>query len=245
MRRKRMMTRPSAENSKRMTRPQEAITFQARQVRELKKLVSQGEGSTLEFKRKASYPDKIVREMIAFANAQGGTLLVGVSDDGDLAGLKHPEGESHVIHQSLRKCKPRLPVTESLISIGSSKYVIQYHIAESKTKPHYFLDGEKKEAYIRVKDQSIRASKEVREIARRSQLKKDIRFHYGEHERFLMQYLDINPAITLKQFMEVSGLKKFYASRKLVLLVLANVLQITPHEKGDLFSLAFGKETGQ
>jgi hypothetical protein len=29
-----------------------------------------------------------------------------------------------------------------------------------------------------------------------------------------------------------------------VLLVLANVLQITPHEKGDLFSLAFGKETG-
>lgn len=240
-----MMTRPSAENSKHMTRPQEAITFQARQVRELKKLVSQGEGSTLEFKRKASYPDKIVREMIAFANAQGGTLLVGVSDDGDLAGLKHPEGESHVIHQSLRKCKPHLPVTESLIPIGSSKFVIQYHIAESKTKPHYFLDGEKKEAYIRVNDQSIRASKEVREIARRSRLKKDIRFHYGEHERLLMQYLDINPAITLKQFVEVSGLKKFYASRKLVLLVLANVLQITPHEKGDLFSLAFGKETGQ
>src|SRR5688572_2534511 len=102
-----------------MTRPQEAITFQARQVRELKKLVSQGEGTTLEFKRKAAYPDKIVREMIAFANAHGGTLLVGVSDDGGLAGLKHPEGESHVIQQSLRKCKPALPVTESLIPIGN------------------------------------------------------------------------------------------------------------------------------
>ena len=96
--------------------------------------------------------------------------------------------------------------------------------------------------FVRVNDQSIKASREVREIARRSQAKKDIRFHYGEHEQLLMQYLDMNPSITLKQFMQVSGLKKFYASKKLVLLVLANVLEITPHEKGDLFSLAFGKE---
>lgn len=228
-----------------MSRPQEAFTFQPAQVRDLRKLVSKGEGASLEFKRKAAYPDKIVREMIAFANAYGGILLVGISDEGELAGLKHPEDESHVIQKSLLKCFPRLPVTETFIPIGNSRYVIQYQIAESRQKPHYFRDGEKKEAYIRVNDQSIRASREVREIARRSQAKKDIRFHYGEHEKFLMTYLDNNPAITLKQFMEVSGLKKFYASKKLVLLVLANVLQITPHEKGDLFSLAFGNETGR
>lgn len=228
-----------------MNRPQEAFTFQARQVRELKKLVAQGESACLEFKRKASYPDKIVREMIAFANAHGGTLLVGIGDDGSIAGLKHPEGEAYVIQQSLRKCSPRLPVSETFIPVGDGRHVIQYHIQESTNKPHYFLDGEIKEAYIRVNDQSIRASREVREIARRSQSKRDIRFHYGEHEQLLMQYLDIHPAITLKEFMHVSGLKKFYASKKLVLLVLANVLQITPHEKGDLFSLAFGKVNGQ
>lgn len=227
-----------------MTRPQEATTFQARQVRELKQLVSGGESAHLEFKRKASYPDKIVREMIAFANAGGGILLVGVGDDGELAGLKHPEGDSHVIHESLKKCKPGLPVTETFIPIGNSKHIIEYRIAVSRQKPHYFFDGEKKEAYIRVNDQSIRASREVREIARRAQHKKDIRFHYGEHEKFLMHYLDTHPFITLKEFISISGLKKFYASKKLVLLVLANVLQITPHEKGDLFSLAFGKENG-
>jgi hypothetical protein len=79
----------------------------------------------------------------------------------------------------------------------------------------------------------------VREIARRSKLKKDIRFHFGDHEKFLMTYLDINPAITLQEFIQARGLKRFYASRKLVLLVLADVLRITPHEKGDLYSLAF------
>lgn len=228
-----------------MNRPQESITFQPRQVRDLRKLVSQGEGTFLEFKRKASYPDKIVREMIAFANAGGGILLVGISDNGEFAGLKHPEDESHVIQQSLHKCHPPLPVTEALIPIGSSRYVIQYQVARSSNKPHYFRDGGRKEAYIRVNDQSIRASREVREIVRRAQYKRDIRFHYGEHEKFLMHYLDIHPTITLKEFIQVSGLKKFYASRKLVLLVLANVLQITPHEKGDLFSLAFGREMGQ
>lgn len=228
-----------------MNRPQEAFSFQARQVRDLKKLVSRGECSSLEFKRKASYPDKIVREMIAFANAHGGTLLVGISDNGEVSGLKHAEGDSYVIQQSLLKCSPPLPVTETFIPVGNSRHVIQYHIAESQNKPHYFLEGEKKEAYIRVNDQSIKASREVREIARRSRTKKDIRFHYGEHERMLIRYLDLNPAITLKEFVKVSGLKKIYASKKLVLLVLANVLQITPHEKGDLFSLAFGKETGQ
>lgn len=228
-----------------MTRPQEATTFQPRQVRDLKKLVAAGEGASLEFKRKAAFPDKIVREMIAFANARGGVLLVGVSDDGELCGLKHPEDESHVIQRSLEKCHPHLPVSETFIPIGNGRHIIHYHIDESKNKPHYLLDGEKKEAYIRVNDQSIRASREVREIVRRSRVAKDIRFHYGEHEKFLMRYLDVNAAITLKEFVQVSGLKKLYASKKLVLLVLANVLQITPHEKGDLFSLAFGKQRGQ
>ncbi len=228
-----------------MNRPQETSTYHPRQVRDLKKVVARGEGSCLEFKRKAAYPDKIVREMIAFANAKGGTLLLGVSDDGGLAGLKHPEDESHVIQISLNKCHPRLPVTETFIPIGPSRFIIQYDVAESEHKPHYFRDGATRQAYIRVNDQSIKASREVREIARRSKQKKDIRFHYGEHEKFLMTYLDVNPAITLKEFMNVSGLKRIYASKKLVLLVLANVLQITPHEKGDLFSLAFGRESGQ
>lgn len=228
-----------------MNRPQETSTYDPRQVRDLRKLVDQGEGPSLEFKRKAAFPDKIVRELIAFANAGGGTLLVGIGDDGVVAGVKHPDDESHVIHKALKKCDPPFPVKETFIPIGPSRYVIQYHVPESENKPHYLCDGSTRQAFIRVNDQSIKASREVREIARRSRAKKDIRFHYGEHEKFLMNYLDVNPAITLREFIEVSGLKRLYASKKLVLLVLANVLRITPHEKGDLFSLAFGKESGQ
>jgi predicted HTH transcriptional regulator len=224
-----------------MNRPQESAPYNSRQVQDLRKLVQQGESAFLEFKRKAAHPEKIVREMIAFANTKGGILLVGVGDDKTIPGLKYPEGESHVIHEALKNCRPALEVKETFIPVGNARTIIQYEIPESNRKPHYQIVGSEKETYVRVNDQSIKASREIREIVKRAQKKKDIRFHYGEHEKFLMQYLEENEAITLTKFVELSGLKRFYASKKLVLLVLADVLNITPHEKGDLYSLAFGK----
>jgi hypothetical protein len=222
-----------------MNKPQESNPYNPRQVQDLKKLVAQGEGLRLEFKRKAAYPEKIVREMIAFANTKGGVLLLGVGDDLSLPGLKFPEDESHVVKEALKKCRPRLPVAEQFIPIGNARTIIRYDIAESEQKPHYVSIDENKESYVRVKDQSIKASREMREIVKRARKKKDIKFHYGDHEKFLVEYLNEHPTITLKKFVELSGLKKFYASRKLVLLVLADVLAITPHEKGDLYSLTF------
>ncbi|MFM8913049.1 MAG: helix-turn-helix domain-containing protein, partial [Flammeovirgaceae bacterium] len=68
----------------------EAVRLDDAQLFELKKLVFEGEGLQLEFKRKASYPEKIVRDLIAFANTEGGTLLVGVDDDKTIPGVKYP-----------------------------------------------------------------------------------------------------------------------------------------------------------
>lgn len=216
---------------------QESVTFNPQQVQQLKKLVAQGEGLTLEFKRKAAFPEKIVREMIALANTKGGILLVGIGDDLTIPGLKHPEDESHVIKQALKKCKPALVYKEEYIPVGNARTVIQYEIPESDRKPHYiYYSEDNKECFVRVEDKSIKASREVREIAKRAQHKKDIRFNYGEYEHLLMQYLDANSTITLKKFVEISGLKKFYASKKLVLLVLADVLRVAPNERGDIYS---------
>lgn len=208
------------------------------QVLQLRRLVAQGEGATLEFKRKATFPDKIVREMIAFANTHGGKLLIGIGDDGTLAGLKHPEDDLHVMDKALKKVRPALHYTTTIIPIGNTRTVIQYDIPESKRKPHYILSESRlRESFVRVDDKSIKASRELREIVKRKQRMKDIRFHYGEHEKFLMQYLDEKKVITLKEFVNISGLDRLYASRKLILLVLANVLKIIPTEKGDLYAV--------
>lgn len=207
-------------------------------LRELKRLVSEGEGLQLEFKRKAAYPEKIIRELIAFANTHGGTLLIGVDDDGSIPGVKYPDEEAHVVVESLNNhCRPPLLYHETSISISENRFVVRFDIPPSAQRPHYLVVGkDSRETYVRVNDMSIKASAEMEEILRRSKKKRDTRFIFGEAEKKLMEYLEMQPSVTLADYRKFSGLNRFQASRKLILLVLANVLKITASEKGDLYS---------
>jgi predicted HTH transcriptional regulator len=89
---------------------------------------------------------------------------------------------------------------------------------------------------VREKDMSIKASPEMEEIVRRAKNKRDIRFTFGEAEKKLMEFLNEQHSISLQAYQKLSGLNRFKARRKLILLVLANVLKITATEKGDLYS---------
>jgi predicted HTH transcriptional regulator len=221
-----------------MTRPLAAAGVESTNLRELKKLVAEGEGLQLEFKRKAAHPEKIVRELIAFANTEGGTLLIGVDDNKSIPGIKHPEEEAHVVRESLSKfCRPLLAYNESSISIPDNRFVVRFDVGPSSKRPHFLVLGkEPRSTFVRVKDMSIKASPEMEEIVRRSKKGNDIRFTFGEEEKKLMEFLDKQPMITLTEYRNFSGLNRFQASRKLILLVLANVLKIVASEKGDLYS---------
>jgi len=229
---------PKTKMNQKTMKTSEAVSVNSTDIRELKKLAAEGEGLQLEFKRKAAYPEKIVRELIAFANTEGGTLLVGVDDDGSIPGVKYPEEEGHVISEALKKyCRPALLYKESIIAISEHKYVVRFDIPPSSKRPHYLvLDKDTKQSFVREKDMSIKASAEMEEIVRRSKHKRDIRFTFGDDEKKLMEYLHEHPSISLPVYQKLSGLNRFKARRKLILLVLANVLKITASEKGDLYS---------
>jgi predicted HTH transcriptional regulator len=207
-------------------------------IRKMSALVSGGESLHLEFKRKAAFPDKIVKEVIAFANTQGGTLLIGVDDDGTLQGLRYPEEEALVLRKAIQKhCRPSLAYDEFFVPLNAKKSILRFDIPVSPRRPHHFrVSSRVRETYIRVKDMSMKASREMIEIVRLGKQNKNIQFTYGAHEGALMRYLDDHPSITLKEFQSLSGLDPLVASRKLVTLVLANVIRITPTEKGDLYS---------
>ncbi len=212
--------------------------FNSEEVHELHKLVAEGEGQQLEFKHNVSHPEKIVHEMIAFANSEGGTILIGVDDDGELVGVKYPDEELMSLNETLEQfVKQPLVYHDSLIKLSEKRSVLRLDIPPSEKPPIYFwLNGEERESYVRVNDMSIKASKEMNEIIRRKRQEKDIRFYFAAHELALMKYLDANPSITLYEFQELTGLSRFAASRKLILLVLANVLKIIASEKGDKYS---------
>lgn len=215
-----------------------ATSVESNNLRELKKLVAEGEGLQLEFKRKAAHPEKIVRELIAFANTEGGTLLIGVDDNKTIPGIKHPEEEAHAVREALTKfCRPLLAYNESYIAIPDNRFIVRFDVAPSSRRPHFLtVAKEPRATFVRVKDMSIKASREMEEIVRRSKKKTGIRFTFGDAEKKLMEYLDKQPAITLGEYRNFSGLNHFQASRKLILLVLGNVLKIVASEKGDLYS---------
>lgn len=54
---------------------------------ELRELIANGENSRVDFKRDEIENHKLARELVAFANLQGGCVLLGIDDDGSVRGL--------------------------------------------------------------------------------------------------------------------------------------------------------------
>jgi predicted HTH transcriptional regulator len=206
-------------------------------VKELKNLVRQGEGTTLEFKLKANHPEKIIREIVAFANTKGGKLLVGVGDDKTIPGLKFVDEEEYMLVRAIeRNCFPPLDYEIERIAITDERDVLVFNIPKSQEKPHYVqLENEENgKAYVRVQDRSVQASREVKQILRREN-EDGIKFMYGDKEKILMEYLSENKKITIEKFSEIAKIPTWLASRTLVLLVLSNVLKIQPDEVMDWY----------
>lgn len=57
----------------------------------LKKLIARGENQQLDFKYCISDSRKIARTLSAFSNTDGGRLLIGVRDNGSIAGIRSDE----------------------------------------------------------------------------------------------------------------------------------------------------------
>lgn len=208
-------------------------------VKELKNLVRQGEGTSLEFKLKATHPEKIIREIVAFANSKGGKLLVGVNDDKTIPGLKFVDEEEYILVRAIeRNCFPPINYDLERIAITDERDVLVFTIPKSQKKPHFVQleNEESKKAYVRVKDRSVQASREVKQILRREN-EDGIKFTYGDKEKLLMAYLSENQKITIEKFAEIAKISSRSASHTLVLLVLSNVLKIQPDEVVDWYYL--------
>ena len=210
-------------------------------IKALRELVRQGENKYVEFKLKTNHPEKIVREMVAFANTDGGKVIIGIADDKSIKGLKFPDEDEYILKKAIDKyIYPSIDYDLERIRVEGEKEVLIFSIDKSPIKPHFVdLDGipENRKVYVRVEDRSVQASKEVREILKGERKSLNIRFHYGEKEQILMKYLSQNDKITVDIFANIAQLPRRIASKTLVMLTLANVLKIIPHENQDYFEM--------
>lgn len=208
---------------------------------ELNKLIEDGESSTLEFKRKFSSPEKIAKEMIAFANSKGGTILFGIDDDRSIVGVESEKGEMELINTAARFfCEPEVDYNSEILSIKKSDIVV-VNIPESTNKPHKLIsdngNGEQK-VYIRYNDKSVLASRETINILRGSNIKSHpVKITFGEIEKTLLNYLGENERITVKGFKKLANISERRASRILVNLVRTEVLRHHRVDNNEFYTL--------
>ena len=136
-------------------------------------------------------------------------------------------------------CKPNLEIEIIEWEIGK-KIVLEANIPEGKNKP-YYAKGEdgKWWAYIRVKDQSLLASKIVVDVLKRKASLKGTLITYSRHEELLLKYLDKNErVITLKEVCKLLNISRWRAQKLLVNLVAIGILRSHTTEKAEFYTLS-------
>lgn len=105
---------------------------------QLKKLITQGESQELEFKSRLPDPKHLAKLISAFANTNGGRIIIGIRDDGSIVGvddISHPQIEQMLVPTVL----PSIRVETEILGIDD-KSVLVITIPKG-SQPPYLTDG--------------------------------------------------------------------------------------------------------
>jgi predicted HTH transcriptional regulator len=203
----------------------------------VKRLIFEGEGVSLDFKKTITSCEKIAKTMVSFANNKGGKLLIGVADDGTIKGVKSEDEERYMITKAAHFfAKPALDPTFEEVYIDD-KMVLVVDTPESTLKPHYSLaDDGKWWVYVRVKDKSVLASKIVVDVLKRSSSNEGVLIAYSELEKQLLEQLEKVERITIKECAELLKISRKRAQKLLVDLILSGIIKINTTEKEEFYT---------
>ncbi len=173
----------------------------------IKKLIAEGEHQQLDFKFGITDSVKIARSLAAFANTDGGRLLVGVKDNGKIAGVKSEEEFYMIQAASELYTRPQVPFKakewqvegKTVLEIIVPKIPDVLHSAPEK-KDKYLI-------YIRVKDQNIPVNSVWLKANKWKNSGRGIFIKFTEPEKILLNLLETKENITLSHFVKMAGIK--------------------------------------
>ncbi len=201
------------------------------------KLIRQGEHQHQDFKFCISDSKKIAKTLVAFANTEGGRLLVGVKDNGNIAGVQSEEEYYMIEGAATIYSKPRIRFTTKQW-IVEGKTVLEIDVPASPQKPHFARDENGKWiAYIRKNDENILVNRILTETWKKEKSPKGIYIQYSEDEKFLIDYLIENKSITLSKFIREGWVKRNKAIDILSSFVLMKIINMETLKGKTVFTL--------
>ncbi|MBN2613978.1 MAG: ATP-binding protein [Bacteroidales bacterium] len=203
----------------------------------IKNLIGQGEHQQLDFKFEISDAKKIARTFSAFANTNGGTLLVGVKDNGVISGIRTEEEDYMVESAAHLFCKPAVEYSTRKWNVGG-KWVLEVTIPESVKKPTYAKTEEGKwMAYVRIKDENFLANVVMLNVWKLKNQKKGVYIRYGIKEKKVLKILKENEMLTSREIATLIEDKKYFVEKILAKLISINVVEIIFSEHSVFYHL--------
>ncbi|MFO7874093.1 MAG: ATP-binding protein [Bacteroidales bacterium] len=203
----------------------------------IQNLILQGEHQQQDFKFQVNDSRKIARTLVAFSNTDGGKLLIGVKDNGVIAGIRAEE-EYHMIEAAATMyCKPEVDFAFRHWNIEGKK-VLEVDVPPAQAKPVYaHAENGKWLAWVRVGDQNILAHIIMIKYWQRQKSKKGAFIQYSDNEKFLLNHLTHNPAISLSKYSRLAKIPRYRAEDIIVDLMLAGLIEMKQNEHHTWFRL--------
>lgn len=188
-------------------------------------LIRQGEHQTQDFKFCITDSKKIARSLVAFANTDGGRLLIGVKDNGNIAGVRSEE-EYYMVEAAARiYSKPMIEFTTKQHFIDG-KTVLEVMIKPSSDKPHYAVDENGKWwAYFRKDDENLLANKVMLEVWKKQKRTDGILINYSEGEKILLDYLGEHEKISVSKYARIAHITYKNAEQIIINFMVLNILK--------------------
>ncbi len=204
----------------------------------LKSYIREGEHQQQDFKFRVDDPKKIARTLAAFANTDGGRLLVGVKDNGKVVGV-FPEEEYHVIQGAAEMfCKPPVEITTEILQ-DDHKLVLKVDTPPVKHKPVRAKDEHDRwKTYVRRDDHTLLANKILVGVWKAQSKEIDLPQRFDDDEMLILNTIKEAGKITLSKLYRRTKLRKSYIDKLLILFIRWGIVQMDITHEGTHYLLS-------
>ncbi len=203
----------------------------------VEKLIEQGEGLHLDFKFEVSDAAKIARSLSAFANTDGGTLLIGVKDNGKIKGIRSEEEYYMIENAAQRYCRPQVVFSSKEWNVEGEK-ILEITIPKSKTLPHKAPDKNGKyKAFVRIADENILACSVQMKVWKKQNSDTVINFKNSDTEKRLLNILQSNKNSTIPYLLQQLKIPKYRIENLLSDFILLELVKMEYSASGCFFNV--------
>ena len=204
----------------------------------IRKLIAQGEHQQLDFKFGINDSRKIARTLAAFANTDGGRLLIGVKDNGSIAGVRSEEEFYMIQAASEMFTRPVVPFEVKEWTVNQ-KRVLEIIVPSIKDILHSApVEKDDYLIYIRVKDENYAVNSVWLKAHKWKNSKTGTFIRFGESEKFLLDYLETEPTITQSRYCKLTKINSRTAENIIAGFVAIGMISIDFTKHGVLYKLS-------